>query len=432
MKNLNTLPYKFDPETGKVTVRGTDHFPREIFDIGDRVEIIDMSTVNTATLPADLGRLTNLRVIFLSYNNALEVVPEVLGTCGKLNTIGMRACKIREIPEHSLPPSLRALILTDNQITKLPESIGKCTELKKIAMAGNQLRTLPPGLLNCQDLEFVRFSVNNLSSPPGWLLELPNLAWYADSSNPYSTIADQPQTARIEWGDISLGEVLGRSNNNIVRHGRLKDGSEVAVKIYGHGLVTDGLPEDDMNACLRIGNHPNVIGGIGKSIDTSNGQQVLVMPLIPSGFENLGKPPSLSTICRDTYDEGRRFTVSYTHKVLKDVAMGMQHIHSKGVMHGDLYAHNIMTDKNGRSYVGDFGAASPYRGDSKTDSLREHVDVRAFGVLINELTSRCTPSIQEETNIAKIQQLATDCLNKNTSQRPSFAEITEMLTALGG
>lgn len=421
------MPYVFEPETGKVTVRDTDHFPTEIFDIADQVKILDMSTVPLASLPDDLGRLTNLEIFFLSNNKELKEVPPVLATCPKLETIGMRSCNISKFAEHALPRSLRALILTDNQITKLPASIGECANLQKIMMAGNRLQWLPQELLACRKLEIVRFAVSDLAASPDWLLQLPNLAWYGDSSNPFSIPVDRSHIKEIDWNDVAIGEELGRSVNNVVYRAYLKDGQEAAVKVYGHALVTDGLPADDMNACLLAGTHPNVVGGIGRLVNAPKGQQALVMPLIPGGFKNLGKPPSLATVCRDIYLEGQTFAVSYVHQVIKTVAAGMRHLHNQGVMHGDLYAHNILTNSSGKSYVGDFGAASLYKAGSAAGVLRERIDVLAFGILMEELTARCTPSPSEEPLITKLQKIQASCLNGNTKQRPSFAEISDYL-----
>ncbi len=431
---MRKLPFEFTANIGKVTVRDTDHFPREIFDIAEQVKILDMSTVSLASLPKDMGRLSNLQIAFFSNNKQMEEVPEVLAACEKLETIGMRSCNISKFPEHSLPVSLRALILTDNRITQIPASIGECANLQKIMMAGNRLQALPQELLHCQNLEIARFSVNGLTSSPDWLFQLPRLAWYGDSGNPFSVPLDRSQIKEMEWNNVTLGGELGRSINNIVYHGRLKEGQEVAVKVYGHALVTDGLPADDVNACLRVGEHPNVVGGIGRlvNVNAPEGQQApeaLVMPLIAADYKNLGRPPSLSTVCRDVYPVGQSLTLSYVHQAAKTVAMGMRHLHSLGVMHGDLYAHNILSNVAGESCVGDFGAASLYRPGSAAGVLRERIDVRAFGILLDELISRCAPLSEEEAAIVKLRQLKTACLNEYTDQRPTFAGICDLLTA---
>lgn len=419
---ISDLPFTFDDATGKVTVRDIDYFPQEIFELGDKVEILDMSTVQIATLPADLHRLKNVRVAFFSYNKAMTIFPDVFAPFAKLKMIGIRGCNITHVPEDCLPASLKALILTDNKITALPRSIGNCTNLQKLMLSGNRLASLPRELLQCQKLEGLRISVNQLQEAPDWLFDLPRLAWYADSSNPYSLQLKAGEIHEIDCQAITMGDEIGRSVNNVIYRAELNR-QAVAVKVFGGDIVTDGYASDDMNACLRVGNHPNIIGGIGKVINAPDGQNMLVMPLISDEFTTLGKPPTFASITRDTYPEDQTFTLDFVKKVLTTVAEGMRHLHKSGVMHGDLYAHNVMSNSDGQSYVGDFGGASIYQPGSEAGRRRERIDVMAFGILTEELLQRTT----HDQNLAK---LMADCMNPVTRQRPSFVEILDRLATL--
>ena len=47
---------------------GLTEFPREIFELADSLEILDLSGNQLSTLPDDLPRLHKLRVIFCSDN----------------------------------------------------------------------------------------------------------------------------------------------------------------------------------------------------------------------------------------------------------------------------------------------------------------------------------------------------------------------------
>ncbi len=420
------MSVSYDPELRKVTVRDETTFPQAVFEHAEEVEILDMSGNQLSALP-DLGRLKNLRVAFFS-NNPFETVPTTaLQACEKLELLGMRSCDISDFEDAPLPASLRGLILTNNNITHLPASISSCARLQKLMMTGNQLTELPKELINCRSLEIVRVAVNKLVETPEWLLELPRLAWYADSSNPYS-LSPNSQLPEISWHDITLGTELGRSVNNMVYYGRLADGREVAVKQFGHDLVTDGLPADDMNACLIVGSHASVIGGLGKVVDAPDEYARLVMPLVPSDFKALGNPPSLRTICRDTYPDGQTFSGDFVVRVLRTVAAGMQHLHSQGVMHGDLYAHNTLTDPSGESYVGDFGGASLYTPGSAGGKLREQVDVRAFGYLAEELIARTSPSVAGNDALG-LQSLRDSCLDEDVRKHPTFTEISTFLAS---
>lgn len=75
--------------------------------------------------------------------------------------VGFKANQISSVPVSALPPALRWLILTDNQITELSAELGRCTQLQKLMLAGNRLRSLPQTLTACTRLELLRIAAND-------------------------------------------------------------------------------------------------------------------------------------------------------------------------------------------------------------------------------------------------------------------------------
>ncbi|WP_176316158.1 leucine-rich repeat domain-containing protein, partial [Burkholderia territorii] len=130
---------------------GLTEFPREIFELADTLEVLDLSGNALTSLPDDLPRLGRLRVLFAS-NNPFTELPPVLSECAQLSMIGFKANRIRSVPGAALPPRLRWLILTDNQIEALPPEIGRCAELQKLMLAGNRLAALPGEMAACTRL----------------------------------------------------------------------------------------------------------------------------------------------------------------------------------------------------------------------------------------------------------------------------------------
>eukprot|EP00040_Diaphanoeca_grandis_P014303 m.72481 g.72481 ORF g.72481 m.72481 type:complete len:147 (-) comp24456_c0_seq3:159-599(-) len=109
----------------------------------------------------------------------------------------------------SLSPTIGWLILTDNKIESLPESIGQLHLLQKCMLAGNQLSTLPSNMKNCQKLELLRVASNNFDAIPHWLFELPRLAWLACGGNPCTPNRVAPHVATIAFASLTLKNVLG-------------------------------------------------------------------------------------------------------------------------------------------------------------------------------------------------------------------------------
>jgi len=72
------------------------------------------------------------------------------------------------------------------------------------------------------------------------------------------------------------------------------------------------------------------------------------------------------------------------------------------------------------------GAASFY--DPAESNRRELIDVRAFGILIDDLLSRCvTDNIAQHI---KLRSLQTNCLSKKVHERLNFREINDFLNNL--
>lgn len=386
-----SIPHSYDPHLKKITIRGASSFPRALFDIADDVEILDMSFGNLSELPSDFDRMHRLKTIFLSYNDFKEV-PEVLSKCLNLTMLGLKSCKISHVSSTSLPPNLRALILTDNQITSLPSSIGNIKDLQKLTLTGNRLSQLPREILSCQNLELIRIAANNFSTLPEWLLQLPRLAWYCDAGNPGSMqpFAINNQLATVSWNDITLRHKIGESPKNIVyeaMHNATKE--KIAVKLYGNDITADGYSSDEVLTNILAATHANIISATGKLVDTPDGQLGLAMQLIPKEFNALAGPPDFTTLTRDIYPDRQTFSLSFIVATLTGVSAALQHLHAKGIMHGDIYAHNILVNNLGFPYIGDFGAASLY--NPTQNHSREYIEVRAFTHLMGELLSRCAP-----------------------------------------
>lgn len=174
---------------------GLQSFPEAIFDLADTLEVLNLSGNQLKSLPSDLSRLRKLRILFCS-DNLFTEVPDCLGDCEQLEMIGFKANQIRHLPAAALPPALRWLILTDNQLQALPDEIDTCRRLQKLMLAGNQLSSLPDTLANCVNLELLRIAANRLPALPAWLLTLPRLSWLAAAGNSFSDANEAISLAR--------------------------------------------------------------------------------------------------------------------------------------------------------------------------------------------------------------------------------------------
>ena len=418
----------------KISV-GLSEFPMEIFDLADSLELLVLSNNCLSRLPNAFGQLKKLKVVFFN-NNQFETFPAVLTECPELSMISFKGNRIREVGLGILSPAIRWLILTDNRLSALPADIGKLSKLQKLMLAGNQLQALPKEMAACQSLELIRLSANRLTEVPGWLFSLPRLSWLAYAGNPCcdgrnsvaQTLASEKPLPTIDKDELPLGDTLGQGASGVIYKSLwMKAGSganpepqEVAVKLFKGEVTSDGLPEDEMQACIAAGDHPNLVTVLARL--GSSEQAGLVFSSISPNYKNLGGPPSLDTCTRDTYDAEASFTLPVVLRILSGIAAAITHLHSRGIMHGDLYAHNI----TGESILGDFGAASLYDpADVSFGEALQQMESRAFGCLIEDLLDRC--STTEGGTYERLRQLQHSCMQPIPVERPLFLAICETL-----
>lgn len=415
---------------------GLTEFPREIFDLAETLEVLDLSGNALSTLPDDLPRLKKLRIIFAS-NNRFTELPDVLGECEQLGMVGFKANRIRRVSASSLPRRLRWLILTDNEVETLPSDIGQCSLLQKLMLAGNRLSALPEEMAACTQLELLRLSANRLTALPEWLVNLPRLSWLAYAGNPFSASLEAAASAEtttpdIHWASLALEEKLGEGASGMIYraaqlNGDARAARPVAVKLFKGDVTSDGLPDREMAACIHAGRHPNLIPVLGRVQGHPMDQHGLVMELIDPAFVNLAGPPTLDSCTRDFYPADARFDLAEALSIASGIASAACHLHERGIMHGDLYAHNILhRGHERRALLGDFGAASLYDiGNRKLGLALQRVEVRAFGCLLEELIERCTERTTDVAN--RLEALAAACLSEDPSSRPMFAAIASEL-----
>lgn len=435
IRSLEQLISNTFPHVTRITIsEELTSFPKELFLYRDTLEILDLSNNWLSQVPDEIVQFKKLKILFLS-NNRFTRFPLILGQCPSLSMIGFKSNQITFIPEHAFPETLQWLILTDNSLESIPSSIGKCRPLEKVALAGNQLKTLPEEMANCQNLALLRISANAFEELPIWLLSMPKLAWLAYSGNPCSqTQETKKQLPEISWKDIRLLETLGEGASGIISKAELKNAETehriVALKLFKGEVTSDGYAKDEMALSALLPVHENLVRVLGKLTGHPEKKEGLIFELIPAGYKNLGLPPNFQTCSRDTFKEGTQFRIKELLSVLKAIAGVSLQLHANGVMHGDLYTHNILIHENGHTIFGDFGAATAY--DTKDDAAKklERIEVRAFGYMADDLLQHVHPEERNSEIIHKLTELKKVCLLEEVLLRPDFNYIVKTLAAL--
>ncbi|WP_163920722.1 leucine-rich repeat-containing protein kinase family protein [Photobacterium sp. Alg240-V54] len=383
-------------------------FPTEILTLADSLEVLDLTNNQLTHLPDNFSQLTKLRIIFIS-NNCFTDLPPVLGACPNLEMIGFKSNQITTVTANALPKKLRWLILTDNKITALPEALGDCIHLQKLALAGNALTALPLSMNKLINLQLIRLSANALTAFPSQLLDLPKLAWLAFSGNDFNRNQQvNHPLPYVASSDYQLDKVLGQGASGVISLAQWLSNSHqldnaIAVKVFKGQVTSDGYPQDELNACLKTGAHPNLVASLAQ-VNEPN-YLALIMALIPAHYRNLGLPPTLMSCTRDTFPAQFTLSIAAIATIVEQMIAVITHMQQQGVAHGDIYAHNVLVDDDANILVGDFGAASIY-DDLALEQQQKiaAIEWRAVGYFIEDLLSIC--QVNEQHTVG-YQQLHT-------------------------
>jgi GTPase SAR1 family protein len=135
--------------TLKLSNKGLTELPPEI-GLLSQLRSLDISWNKLTVLPPEIGRLTQLTELSLSLNQLTALPPE-FWQLTLLTSLNIGSNQLRALPpEIGLLTQLTELSIWKNQLRALPPEIGLLTQLIELKLWGNQLTSLPPeiGLLS--------------------------------------------------------------------------------------------------------------------------------------------------------------------------------------------------------------------------------------------------------------------------------------------
>ncbi|EFX03015.1 serine/threonine-protein kinase [Grosmannia clavigera kw1407] len=379
---------------------------------------------------------------------------------------------------------LEKCMLSGNRLEALPDAMAACQSLTLLRLSANRMDRLPGWLLTAMPrLAFLSFAGNPCSSA----------APSATTTRP--STASASALPHIDWKQIEVHHVLGEGASGIISKGVVRSSSglsgestpvsgmstpalqsattttvaedAVAIKIFRGALTSDGTPFDEMAANIAAGHHVNLVrvhGQIRFAEEEEGGEEDeileeaektkeeiqdafkggIVMELIPPHYRVLGQPPSFASCTRDRFDDrddSSPLSVDAALSILAGVASAAEHLHGRGIAHGDLYAHNILVtghDKSSKddkmdthAILSDFGAATLYGTAGLLDPLLEKIEVLAFAHLVADVLGLIGDTATDETTTtvgSRLQDLHRQCEVAEVAARPTFATVVGRLT----
>ncbi len=388
----------------------------------ERLRKLDLSHNQIETLPP---LPQSIEVLFCT-ENSFQVVPGVIAALRQLRMLSFRSNKLRMVSS-SLPPSIEWLILTNNRIPRLPSRIGYLSKMRKLMLSNNLLETLPDSMRFMKQLEVVRLANNRLTSLPDWLTTHETIAWAALASNPlFSPPAARASFATVRYEDFDIIETIGEgSSSNVYRARRKVPGApNVAMKLYKSINSSDGRNIDELIIGSAL-DHASILRLEGYFEAPQLGA-VLEWTV---NWQSLGRPPSFDSVTRDTYAEGAAFSPQFAATVACNVANALEYVHANGIMHGDLYAHNVLVrPSDGSAKLADWGAAVHYGVHSEFALRFERIEMRAFAILLEELLVRVEPTDEQTDDVyLRPMRVLSKLGQGELERRPLFATVAKML-----
>lgn len=249
-----------------------------------------------------------------------------------------------------------------------------------------------------------------------------------------------------DYKDVS---VIGEGATSSVKLVIKKENEKYAkkeLKDFTHKSMQRFISEGEI---LFLLHHPCILDIVAFNYGDDKHPPSLILSLEPSSLESAIKNKELneSQLCRITVE----------------IVLGMRYIHHRNFMHRDLKPSNILLSVNNHVKISDFGLAkeenletSQSKGvgtlrfmapelfieeEDEDDAIKysNKVDVYSFGITLIYIVSGCYPKFnlrnvslgvlpRLQSSITNwVRELIVRCLDQSPENRPSFAEIFEIL-----
>eukprot|EP01064_Diplonema_japonicum_P023952 TRINITY_DN3439_c0_g1_i1.p1 TRINITY_DN3439_c0_g1~~TRINITY_DN3439_c0_g1_i1.p1 ORF type:complete len:454 (+),score=40.57 TRINITY_DN3439_c0_g1_i1:62-1423(+) len=410
---------KHDRASKSIDLSGCKHPNLATLPEFTQLEKLDLGSTGLETTPVH----QNLKILLLGGNKGLTATGD-LTTMSSLHFLGMRGCGLKHVNGNDLPTSLTSVVFTDNSIESL-QNLDNLINLRKLMLSHNKLTEVPVDL-PVDTLELIRISANpNLQNLPTThsLWSGRTLAWIACSGTRIQRNSDRGEILLdlIHKNTIHMKGYLGSGASGTVQEGTWQ-GHKVAVKTFKQAS-SDGKSTDEIEILKRI-HHDDIVLAYG-IIENPLG---VVVELV-DGAKGLGRPPSMDTVVRNI-KPNFEITENLVVSALNAVYRAMVYLHSRGVAHGDLYAHNILwTETPGGDYnvkLSDFGASWFVPHDLQR--VVQAVEVRAFGTLADDLREWCGTGCTAATS-GRLSAITVTC-HRRLESRPTFDDLRLLVELL--
>jgi Leucine-rich repeat (LRR) protein len=162
------------------------------------LQFLDISYNRLTSLPSQLARCTSLVIIQLQYNNFASM-PAVLLDMPRVQQLRFTFNQIRTLPDGIAAMAACTLLFVDeNQLDSIPASICRARTLRELNVRINNLVSLPDSIGFMDSLKVLTLTGNQLTKLPESITRLPKLAIFDSGSNHLCDV----DSAVSQWLDM--------------------------------------------------------------------------------------------------------------------------------------------------------------------------------------------------------------------------------------
>jgi len=137
----------------------------------DKYKKLYLSNKDINILPPEIGKLTTLTYLDLSYNQ-LKFLPDEISNLVNLRSLLLHRNEIEELtPEIGKLTNISLLDLSYNKLSELPGEIGNLAKLKVFDLSYNNMLKLPIEFINLISLKELYLEKNNFEFPPSKVIK---------------------------------------------------------------------------------------------------------------------------------------------------------------------------------------------------------------------------------------------------------------------
>ncbi|XP_073107667.1 LRR receptor-like serine/threonine-protein kinase IOS1 isoform X2 [Elaeis guineensis] len=388
-----------------------------------RVTSINLSSLRlTGNIPNAIDNLKAIEYLDLSNNNFTGPIPNFLSGLNSLRMLNLSNNQLNG----SIPKALRQK--QENGFLETENNPGLCTNGNECVDDHGKKKTLATAvivviavilasliLLAIIVVVVRRQRRRKTPTPPSPIKLQPEKA---TSIEDQAVLPENRGFTFLELKTITnnFERVLGKGGFGIVYYGRLRDGTEVAVKLRAHTVAQESMfsesqiEESDSKAqrikefqaealLLSRVHHRNLVSLIGYCKD--NNCLGLVYEFVAQG--------NLKNHLTDKDGTGRVLNWRERLRIAVDAALGLEYLHrgcAPPIIHRDVKTSNILLSQNLVAKIADFGLSKAFLTDDHTHvstevvvgtlgymdpeyhdtfQLNEKSDIYSFGVVLLEL-----------------------------------------------